>query len=263
MTTSSPVIESIDRALLVLNFLAQSGPQGATLADISEELNINKSTVFRAVSTLKARNFIAQEPKSGKYMLGTTAISMGQVFFSNLNFPVLLHPALEKISSETNELVHLGVPHGVNMTYVDKVSPQNRTLQVWSVIGQSVPMAWSALGRAYLAYSKSDLDDLSTYISEGALYRKNKAPSPLTDKELKEILITAKKRGFSTEIEENEPGIACIGLPIVCMGNAIAAVSITRPATGADDTLIRSLAQSMHDILVPQLPEGFSLPELS
>lgn len=263
MTTHSPVIESIDRALLVLNFLAQSGPHGATLADISEELNINKSTVFRAISTLRARNFIAQDPNSGKYMLGTTAISMGQVFFSNLNFPVLLHPALEKISSETNELVHLGVPHGVSMTYVDKVSPQNRTLQVWSVIGQSVPMAWSALGRAYLAYSTSATADLSAYITEGALGRKNSTPSSLTEEGLKEILETTRNRGFSTEIEENEPGIACIGLPILYMGKPVAAVSITRPAGGIDDALIRGLAQAMHTILLPLLPEGFSLPELS
>lgn len=263
MATTPPVIESIDRALLVLNFLAQSGPHGAPLADISEELNINKSTVFRAISTLRARDFIAQDPNTGKYMLGTTAISMGQVFFSNLNFPVLLHPALERISSETNELVHLGVPHGVSMTYVDKVSPQNRTLQVWSVIGQSVPMAWSALGRAYLAYSTSDLADLSTYITEGALHRKNATPSSLTEDGLRDILLATRQRGFSMEVEENEPGIACVGLPILYMGSPVAAVSITRPAAGADDALIRALAQSMHTILLPLLPEGFSLPELS
>ena len=121
-TTASP-IEAIDRALLLLNELAAAGAKGAALADLAQALGINKSTAYRALFTLRARDFVQQDADTGHYLLGPAAIALGTRYLDGDSLAVLLHPALVALSREVDELVHLGVLAADRVLYIDKVEP--------------------------------------------------------------------------------------------------------------------------------------------
>ena len=106
MAGGSPV-ESVDRALLVLQALARAGARGRPLADLAAELGLNKSTVHRALAALRYRDFVTQDHATGAYLLGPAAIGLRESYFADDQLPLLLHPALAALSAETAELVHL------------------------------------------------------------------------------------------------------------------------------------------------------------
>ncbi|WP_083562965.1 IclR family transcriptional regulator [Boudabousia liubingyangii] len=249
-------VEAIDRALVIMQALAEAGPQGLSIAQITEALKLNKSTVYRALSTLKGRGFALQDGESGKYTLGANAIRLGDVFFAQSNLALVLHPVLEALSERTDELVHLGLPFGVEVMYVDKVEPA-RAIRVWSAIGQTVPTAWSALGRSLLAFGSVTSDQLSLYLSAGQ--DSTRQLIDLSDAQLWKKIQEARAQGYSTEIEENEPGIACLGVALMRGKNPIAAISITAQADRMTEARMQELYQTITEVVPPLLPPGVTL----
>ncbi|MCK5755400.1 MAG: helix-turn-helix domain-containing protein, partial [Mycobacterium sp.] len=55
---SPAAVQSVDRALQVLDILAELGNAGVT--EIAAELGVHKSTVSRLVAVLEARGFVEQ-----------------------------------------------------------------------------------------------------------------------------------------------------------------------------------------------------------
>lgn len=247
--TDSPRVEAIDRALHLLTALADAGPAGAPLTELAALTGVNKSTAYRALSTMRARGFVAQSDQTGDYRLGSVAMSLGEGFLTPQGLAQSLHPAVVALSREANELVHLGTLVGDQVLYIDKVEPE-RPIRVWSEVGRRTSAATSAMGRALLAARGVPDDQLAAYLSG----------SMLTLDGLKQVVHAARERGFASEFEENEPGVACLGVAIVRGPTAVAAVSITTQAERMTPARQQELAGLVRTILPPLLPEGFSLP---
>src|SRR5690625_7886786 len=71
MRIQSP-IESVDRALRVVEYLAQIGPVGVALAELSQAVDLNKATAHRILAALRFRDYVTQTP-AGDYVLGPAA----------------------------------------------------------------------------------------------------------------------------------------------------------------------------------------------
>ncbi len=250
--TSSPV-ESVDRALLALQTLARAGAHGMTLAELAAALDLNKTTVHRALAALRFRGFVAQDPSSGAYTLGPSATQLADDFFSDENLPVLLHPALIALCGAVDELVHLGVLSGTQVVYLDKVEP-DRSVRVWSSIGRRSAAVTTALGRALLAHRGTDRSMLAGYA------RAADGDGRIDVEHVWEVVERAAARGYATEEQENEPGISCVAVPLLRSGVAIAAVSITAPAERMTTERIAWLHRQMLEVLPPLLPDGLALP---
>ncbi len=244
---ASPV-EAVDRALRVLEALAAAGPGGTGLAELAADLGLNKTTVHRTLAALRHRGFATQEP-SGRYALGAAATRLGDDYFGDENLPVLLHPALVALSREVDELVHLGVLSGREVVYLDKVEPE-RPVRVWSAIGRRRPAVTTALGRALLAYRGTDRAALGGYLVAGEA-----EPDHVW-----RVLESARGTGYATETEENEPGIACVAVPLVRAGAAVAAVSVTAPVERMTPARVADLHAAVLRVLPPLLPDGLALP---
>jgi DNA-binding IclR family transcriptional regulator len=251
---TASTIEAIDRALLLLNELATVGARGASLADLAQAVGINKSTAYRALSTLRARDYVQQDSASGHYLLGAAAISLGTRYLDGDSLAVLLHPALVALSRSVDELVHLGVLTADEVLYIDKVEPA-RAIRVWSQVGRTVPVASTSLGRALLAYRGTAREQLGAYLSALPPDRH------LDEEHVWHRIEEARRVGYATEFMENEPGIACMGVPILRGASAIAALSITAPAERMTDKRVRELAGRIQRVVPPLLPLGLRLPE--
>jgi DNA-binding IclR family transcriptional regulator len=247
---TSPV-RSIDHALLALQSLAAAGGGGMRLATLASNLGLSRPTTHRCLAALRHRGFVTQDPETGAYLLGSAAVRLADVYLSEENLPVLLHPALLALSRSTDELVHLGVLSGTEVVYLAKVEPE-RPVRVWSAVGRRSAAATTALGRALLAYRGADRTALAGYARTGA--------DRLDVDHLWAALEAARRRGFATEREENEAGISCVAVPLIRSGAAIAAVSVTAPAERMTPEHIQWLHAQMTEVLPPLLPEGLTLP---
>lgn len=251
-TQAPPRVEAVDRALQLLMALADAGPGGASLADLAESVAMNKSTAYRALSTLRLRGFATQEGANGFYRLGPAAFELSDRAYAPHNLAQALHPALVALSRAADELVHLGVLAGDHVLYVDKVEPE-RAIRVWSAIGQRVPVASTSMGRALLAAGNVPDQLLSGYL------RNLPADRQVSPERLVESVHQARGHGYALELGENEPEVACIGTAILRGTAAVAAVSITALAVRMTQQRQQELAGLIVREFRPLLPQGLSL----
>ncbi|MFE5336621.1 IclR family transcriptional regulator [Isoptericola sp. NPDC056573] len=242
MTQPPSPLGSVDKALLTLDALARAGAGGVALADLAAEVGANKSTLHRTLAALRHRGYADQRP-DGAYTLGAAVLSLGAAYLAEDNLPGLLRPALEALRDEVDELVHLGTLAGQEVVYLDKVEPQ-RPLRVWSAVGRRIPVATTALGRALLAAAPAG----------------DAAPDPTPDATLRAALAAARDRGYATETEENEPGIACVAVALLRAGRPVAAVSITAPVERMTGAARDERVAALRELLPRVLPTGLTVP---
>ncbi|WP_418275003.1 IclR family transcriptional regulator [Isoptericola jiangsuensis] len=241
---------SVDKALLTLDALGRTGADGATLAELAAEVGANKSTLHRTLSALRHRGY-AEQTDDGAYRLGPAILALGTTFLAEENLPALLRPALDALSAEIDELVHLGVLAGREVVYLEKVEPQ-RAVRVWSAVGRRRPAATTALGRALLAAGPlHDADDDATL--EPYL-----VPATTTAR-LREALAEARGTGVATETEENERGIACVAVAVLRAGRPVAAVSITAPVERMTGRPRADRLGALRRTLPDHLPPGLTV----
>lgn len=250
--TGSPVA-AIDRGLTVLLALAEAGPAGFALAELAGRLGVNKTTLHRVLAALRFRAFVVQDPATGRYALGPAALALGDRFFDERSLPALLHPALLALVTRVDELVHLGMLTGAHVLYLDKVEP-DRAIRVWSAVGRLMPAVTTALGRAILAWRGTTRAALETYMPAAA-------DRAVDADQVWRALERARARGYATEEQENEPGVACVAVPLLRAGTPIAAVSVSAPAERMDAERIAWVHEQMRTVLPPLLPHGLTLPE--
>lgn len=262
MTTTPPSesspVGSVDKALTLLELLAAAGPEGSTLRDIAAQSGLNKASVHRLLRALIHRGFAEQSADDQHYRLGSSALGLAQAFGAGENLPALFAPALASLSESTQELVHLGQMDGARVLYLDKVEPE-RTLRVWSRIGSRAPAARTAMGRAMLAADGVRGPALAAYAqaTESA-----DGGSVISAEHLAEVVSATATRGWSTEIEENEQGIACVGVALVRPGGRSLAVSVTGPIERMDERRRGEVGELLREQLDRLAPLDFAVAAL-
>jgi len=259
-TENSPV-GSVDKALVLLGILAEAGPEGMTLRDIAAAGDLNKASVHRLLRALMHRGYADQSPSDQRYRLGDAALELGHAFGAGQNLSALFAPALASISHRTQELVHLGQMDGVRVLYLDKVEPE-RTLRVWSRIGSRTPAARTAMGRAMLAADGIRGAALAAYAQATEAVDTADAGTVITPAHLAGVVDLTAERGWSTEIEENEQGIACVGVALTRPGGRSVAVSVTGPIERMDESRRAEVAALLREELGRLAPAGFVLAPL-
>lgn len=220
-------IKSIDKALDLLEFLSVN-EQETSITEISKNLHLGLSTVHRILFTLKSRGYVIQNRNTKKYRIGIKLFTLSCAVQSTKCLIEITKSYLRQLSQSTNETANLAILEGREVVYIAK-NESSEVLSTNIKIGTRLPAHCTALGKVLLAF-----------ISDGEfenLYKRGEPLSSLTSKsissseELKKNLRKAKKQGYAFDREEYKIGINCIGVPIFARNEAIAAISITGPAS--------------------------------
>ena len=261
MTTTPPSspspVDSVDKALSLLEVLAEAGPDGMTLRDISAQSGLNKASAHRLLRALMHRGFAEQAAEDQTYRLGAALPLLAGRFEREENLPVLMAPALAAISHEVQELVHLGRLDGPFVLYLDKVEPE-RALRVWSRVGSRAPAARTAMGRAILTADGVRGDGLAAYARASEDPDQDPALA-VSAAHLAEVVTEAEQRGWASEVEENEAGIACVGVALVRPGGRSLAVSVTGPVERMDVQRRGEVGELLREKLAALAPAGFTV----
>jgi DNA-binding IclR family transcriptional regulator len=226
-TPSGSQIKSVARALTVIEALS-AHREGATLTALARELSLPKGSVFRVLRTLRDFGYVRQDPLTERYALGTRFLRIAASVEQGTDIRAIAHPLLVRLSESIAETVHLAVPEGEHMVYIDKVESP-RAVVMASRVGQQLPLHCSALGKSYL--SALPLDERRAIVSALRLERRT-ARTIVDPAALLEDLEACVERGFAIDNLENEDGLRCVGAAIVDgRGQAVAAVSVSAPAS--------------------------------
>src|ERR1700733_1797774 len=94
-------VQSVDRALTILDILAQHGELGVT--EIAASLGVHKSTAFRLVSALEQHRLVEQLSKRGKYRLGFGIVRLASAATARMNLAEESRLFCRQLAAEVNE----------------------------------------------------------------------------------------------------------------------------------------------------------------
>jgi len=238
------MVKSVSRALWIIEIVS-SKKDGLGVTEIARQMDINKSSVYRILSTLVQHGYIEQDEETERYKLGYKFLEMSSKLLESIDLRAEAKPYLRELEKATNEVVHLVVYDQGEVIYIEKLEG-TETLRMHSKVGKRAPMHCTAVGKAILAY-------LPLPVVLDILDRKGMpqhTDQTITDKEVfLNELAAVRQTGYALDLEENEYGIRCIAVPIFDhSGNVIAAVSVSGPTIRMTDERLEQLQAHMRHI---------------
>ena len=233
----SNLVQSVDRALAIMEFLAAQGD--ASVTDIAKALGIHKSTAFRLLATLEQRGFVEQERNRGNYRLGLSLVHLAGTVTSNLELVRLGRPICERLSQETQETVNLALLERDTVLNIDQVIGDSAVVSMnW--VGHRSPLSCTSTGKAILAFlpELEQLHFISKPLERCTEHSIQKFE--ILENQLKD----ARTQGYAFTIEELELGMNAVAAPIFSFeGRAIAAICVSGPSYRLIDSEIPRLGE--------------------
>src|SRR5918997_4116174 len=222
------VVQSVDRALSVLEILAAHGEAGVT--EVAAELGVHKSTAFRLVAVLESRGFVEQLADRGKYRLGFGVVRLAGAAAAQLDIAHEGRPICEALAADVEETMNIAIldsDRAVNVTQVR--GPAALSTHNW--VGQGTPLHATSSGKVLLAYAP---DAVRKGVLSKELRRYTHAT--ITDPEtLRQDLDWIVEQGWGATVEEYEVGLSAVAAPVRgADGDVVAAVSVSGPSFRMD-----------------------------
>lgn len=204
-----PIIQAIDRALKIIDLFDEQHME-LKITEISERMNLHKSTVHSLLKTLQLHGYIEQDAELGKYRLGIRFVEKGQLFLNHLDLRDFVRPYLKQLSLHTGQTTHLVTLEGNEGIYIDKEEGEKAAIR-YSRIGRRVPLHTSAAGKVLIAYQEENDRNrlISTLTFEGRTERTITNEVDFTA-EMNNVMLL----GYAIDNEENEAGVRCAAVPI-------------------------------------------------
>ncbi|MFP3392668.1 IclR family transcriptional regulator [Brevibacillus sp. SIMBA_040] len=238
------IVQSVDRALQLFEQISKR-KEGYGITELSNSISLNKSSVYRMVSTLVRHGLVEQDAETEKYKLGYKVLELSSILLDSIDLRREARASLKKLEQQTNEVIHLVVYDRGEVVYIEKLEG-NETLRMHSKVGSRAPMHCTSVGKMILAHLPAS--DVAYVIDRHGM--KPHTPHTITDKNvLLKQLAEIKARGYALDLEENEMGITCMAAPIFDhTGKIAASVSISGPTMRMTSERIEEVKASIIEV---------------
>ncbi|MGA6168131.1 IclR family transcriptional regulator [Amycolatopsis magusensis] len=234
-------VQSVDRAISVLELLARQGETGIT--DIAAELGVHKSTASRLVSVLEARGLVEQLGERGKYVIGFGVVRLAGAATGRMDLARLGRQTCQALAESLGETVNIAVAdEGGAINISQARGAAAITTQNWT--GQRTPLHATSSGKVLLAY-------MSDTERRRILRRKLEQFTPRTHTDPAELateLERVAEDGFAASFEELELGMHAVAVPIHgAHGEVVGAMSASGPSYRLSRQRVRQIVRPMTD----------------
>ena len=202
------LINSVLKAVKVMELFTPDNPR-MTLSDVSQRLDIPKSTAHNLLNTLMSAGYI-EKTDNNQYALGTAVIALTQNVRVNVEVRDRAAPLLRELADLCDESVYLTIHDAGYALYIYAIESSQRLL-ARTAVGERANLHCTSVGKAILAILSDD--EVDAVIERIGLPKFTEATITDVD-ELKAELRQTRKRGYSIDNQEHEDHVYCIGAPI-------------------------------------------------
>lgn len=238
-------VQSVDRAVTILELLAKDGTVGVTA--LACALNVHKSTASRLVAALEQRGLVEQVEERGKYRLGVGILRLAGATNARLDLVQEARPVCRRLAAESGETVNVVIISGGAALYIDQIVGPS-TLSSYNWVGQHIPLHATSNGKVLLSGLSSG--EIEALVGELTAY----TPSTTTDRQqLADELAVVRARGYAVARDELDVGLTAIAGPVHnAHGEIIASLSVSGPSFRMGEERISSLiplvVRAGHDV---------------
>jgi DNA-binding IclR family transcriptional regulator len=231
-------VAAVDRGADLLVRVLESD-QPVALTELVSATGIPKSTASRLISALERRGLVEQDGQRGRLRPGPAILRVAERSMLERNVVELARPTLDALAECSGETINLAVPARTGVEHVAQVDSRH-FLGTGQWLGRSVDYHCTAVGKVFMAYGRAT--------GPAPALRKH-APATITDPaRLRAELAVVRRTGFATAVDELEPGLAAMAVPVRgARGDVVAALSITGPTLRMTPARIRELQPTLID----------------
>jgi DNA-binding IclR family transcriptional regulator len=234
-------VQSVDRAITVLELLARTGEAGVT--DLAAEIGVHKSTIFRLLGALESRGLVEQTRDRGKYRLGMGLLRLAGAVTGQMDLTHQSGEICERLAAEVGETVNLAILQEHFAVNVDQaLGPATLTTQNW--VGRLTPLHATSSGKLLLAHVGPDHRQ-ALIRAAGGLERFTEhtlTSVQRLEKELAGVL----EQGFAMACEEYEVGLNALAAPVRgADGQVVAALSTSGPTYRFDQARMKLILPAL------------------
>lgn len=226
MENNTDTIRSFAKGIALIEYLF-SVDQDASISEISREMGINKTTIYRMLRTLEDTGYVEQEPKTGRYRPTMRILMLGNRLLNRIEIRNVANEELRNLALQCGQAVHLAIRDGKEIVIIDKLESTN-FIGIRFHIGRRSPLYCTGLGKIFLAAMTEK--EFEKYLDSTTL--KQYTSNTLASRELlKAEIEKVRQQGYATDFQEHNRGISCVATSLKdFMGNVIAAISVTGPS---------------------------------
>ncbi|PZW29320.1 IclR family transcriptional regulator [Thermosporothrix hazakensis] len=235
-------VQSIERALDLLEYLAQSGGW-VGVSELSNATGQPVATVHRLLSTLVARRYVIRDNQARRYALGPAFRRLAGVELPALDWSTLATPYLRQLVEISGETANLAIMARYRAVYVAQAQPPTRLVRMFTELGNKVPLHATGCGKVLLAYQPDSV--VTSIIAQAGLPAFT--DKTITDPDhLRQELELIRQRGYAMDNGEQEDGVRCLAVPVYGPDETVlAAMSISGPSS--------RLSNMQTPIMIPHL----------
>ncbi|WP_435185373.1 IclR family transcriptional regulator [Halobellus sp. EA9] len=223
---------------------------GATVTELSDHLDIPKSSAHNYLRTLEHAGYVVQRDQ--RYEVGLRFFDLGGYARSRERLYSIAIPEMERLADATGEYANLLVEeHGLGVFLARERGDDAVSLD--SYTGQSVRLHTTALGKTVLAYLPEER--VEEIVDRHGLPAKTE--HTITDREeLFEALSEIRQREYAYDRQERIKGLNCVAVPILCDGEIAGSLSVSGPVSRMGEDRIESE-------ILPELRRAANIIELN
>jgi DNA-binding IclR family transcriptional regulator len=222
--SGSGPVQSVDRAVAILEILARDGEAGVT--EVARELGVHKSTASRLLAALDRRELVAQDAARGRFRLGVGLIRLAGAAARGLDLTQESRPVCRALAQEVGETVNLAILSGRDALYLDQVAgPAALSPHNWA--GQRIPLHATSDGKVLLAYLPEA--ELAECLAPPLARFTDRTITATAD--LARLLAEVRRQGYATAVDELEVGLTAVAAPVRnAEGTVVASISASGPS---------------------------------
>jgi DNA-binding IclR family transcriptional regulator len=219
-------VKSAIRTVALLEYLASRQRDPASIREISEALDVPRSSAHALLRTLMREGWVRTDDAGTRYGIGIRALLVGTSYLDSDPYLPIITPFLDELRRDFDETFHLGRLDGTDVVYL--ATRESRQYQrAANRVGRRLPAYGTALGKALLADRFGAERDRHVPRDFVAL-----TPSTVADRAaLDASLETALVRGYAIDDEENTLGVRCFAVALRYAQPAQDAISASVPLT--------------------------------
>ncbi len=212
---------TLSRALDLLELVANE-KNGYNLKELSELMDIPKTSCFDILKTLEQYQMLRFEEGTSRYLLGLKTLSLGRKYLNTVDFIQEASPYLAEISNKLQKTAFLGTLRGQHVIYLNH-HYYDGDLNIKVDMGTLKPVYCTGLGKAILAsYSPKELLE----VTKDLKFEKSTEFTITNTAQLFEDLQATRERKYAIDNQELSLSILCFAAPIYDSQNeVIAAIS--------------------------------------
>lgn len=235
-------VASLARGLAVL---AAFSPDRVNMSagELARATGLPKSTITRLTHTLIQLGYLSFSEESGRFQLHPRILSLGYPVLAGVDRRHVAGPLMQELADSSGGTVSLGIRDGLGMILIER--SRSRTVRALPLdIGSRLPLATTAMGRAYFA--------LADEAEREAILRLYQETVPDRLAEVAESFDAAvaeyRANGYCRAVGSWQPDVNAVGVAVRMSSETLAAFNCGGPADRLPATVLDDLGPRLAEL---------------